>query len=130
MGDSKYIEKAKELRNGAMCPNCAETILMSYAEKLGLSEKHAAKVATNFGGGMKSGSTCGVVTSSMMILGMLGITDPRIVGEFQRRIKENHNGLINCRDLLKANAEAGGEKKPHCDAMILEAMKMLEEYVD
>ena len=82
MGDSKYIEKAKELRNGAMCPNCAETILMSYAEKLGLSEKQAAKVATNFGGGMKSGSTCGVVTSSMMILGMLGITDPRIVGVF------------------------------------------------
>ena len=104
--------------------------MLFRSEKLGLSEKQAAKVATNFGGGMKSGSTCGVVTSSMMILGMLGITDPRIVGEFQRRIKENHNGLINCRDLLKANAEAGGEKKPHCDAMILEAMKMLEEYVD
>lgn len=130
MEESKIIQRAKELRNGAMCPNCAETILMSYAEKLGLSESQAAKFATNFGSGMKSGSTCGVVTSSMMILGMLGVTDPRVIGEFQRRIKENHNGLINCKDLLKANAEAGGQKKTHCDAMIMEAMKMLEEYVE
>lgn len=34
----KHIEKAMQLRSNAMCPNCAETIMMTYAEELGLSE--------------------------------------------------------------------------------------------
>ena len=43
-------------------------------------------------------------------------------------MKENHNGMINCFDLLKANAQAGGQKKPHCDGMIKEAIELIEEY--
>ena len=61
-------------------------------------------------------------------VGALGISDPHIVGEFQRKMKENHNGMINCFDLLKANAQAGGQKKPHCDGMIKEAIELIEEY--
>lgn len=85
-------------------------------------------LGTNFGGGMKSGSTCGAVTGALMVLGALGISDPHIVGEFQRKMKENHNGMINCFDLLRANAQAGGQKKPHCDGMIKEAIELIEEY--
>ena len=54
----KHIEKAMQLRSNAMCPNCAETIMMTYAEELGLSESQMKALGTNFGGGMKSGSTC------------------------------------------------------------------------
>lgn len=128
MEESKNIETAMALRDGALCPNCAETILMTFADKLGLSKEQAKALGTNFGGGMKTGSTCGVVTSSLMVLGALGVTDPRVAAEFQKRIKDNHGGLINCVDLLKANAAAGGQKKPHCDAMIREAIAMIEEY--
>ena len=127
MEQTNYLEKAKKLRSNPMCPNCAETIMMSFADKVGISEEQMAMLGSNFGGGMKSGATCGVVTSSLMILGLLGISDPGIVNEFQRRIKENHNGMINCVDLLRANAQAGGQKKAHCDGMIYEAIKLLEE---
>lgn len=127
MSESKHIEKAMNLRN-TICPNCAETMLMTYADELGLSEEQAAVLGTNFGGGMKTGSTCGAITSGLIVLGALGVNDPRIIGEFQRRIKENHNGLTNCVDLLRANVEAGGQKKPHCDAMICEAIELIEEY--
>ena len=76
MSNSKYIEKAMELRSEPMCPNCAETIMMTFAEDIGLSEDQARALGTNFGGGMKSGSVCGAVTSSLMVLGALGVTDP------------------------------------------------------
>jgi hypothetical protein len=68
------------------------------------------------------------VTSALLVLGALGVTDPKIVGEFQRRVKEKHGGMIDCADLLKANFKAGGQKKPHCDAMICEAIELIEEY--
>ncbi len=64
----KHIEKAMQLRSNAMCPNCAETIMMTYAEELGLSESQMKALGTNFGGGMKSGSTCGAVTGALMVL--------------------------------------------------------------
>ena len=130
MADSKYTEKAMALRSEPMCPNCAETIMMTFAEDMGLSEEQARALGTNFGGGMKSGGVCGVVTSSLMVLGMLGVTEPGTAAGLQRRIKENHGGLINCVDLLRANAEAGGQKKPHCDAMIREAIEIIEEVAE
>jgi C_GCAxxG_C_C family probable redox protein len=124
----KHVEKAMKLRNEVSCPNCAETILQTYSEKLGLSEGLAMALGTNFGGGMKTGGVCGAVSASLMVLGALGITDPAIVGGFQSRIKEKHGGNINCSDLLKANSEAGGKKKPHCDGMIKESIELIEEY--
>lgn len=35
--------------------------------------------------------------------------------------------MINCRDLLRVNAERGGEKMPHCNAMIRECIGYVEE---
>ena len=45
----KHIEKAMQLRSNAMCPNCAETIMMTYADELGLSESQMKALGTNFG---------------------------------------------------------------------------------
>lgn len=127
MEESKHIKKAKELRESMQGYNCAETVLMAFVDEIGLTEEQARRVGTNFGGGMKSGSVCGAVTGAIAVLGMLGITDPKDVGGLQRKVKENHNGMIDCMDLLKANHEAGGEKKAHCDAMVYEAIKLIEE---
>lgn len=127
MEESKHLKRAKELRESAMCPNCAETVLMSFANDLGMTEEELKKIGTNFGGGMKTGSVCGAVTGGIIALGLLGITDPKIVGGFQRSIKENHNGMIDCSDLLRANIEAGGQKKPHCDEMIYEAIRLIDD---
>ena len=35
--------------------------------------------------------------------------------------------MINCKDLLRVNAENGGEKIPHCNAMIRECIGYVEE---
>ena len=44
-----------------------------------------------------------------------------------RKVRNNHGGMINCKDLLRINAENGGEKMPHCNAMIRESIGCVEE---
>ena len=114
---NRHIEKAKELRSPQKCYNCAETIMMAYADDLGLSETQAECLGCNFGGGMKCGGTCGA----------LGVSSPGAVGAFQRTIRDNHNGMTNCADLLRDNALKGGEKKAHCDSMIMESIRLIDE---
>ncbi len=127
----KHIEKAMELRNEVpMCNNCAQTILRVYAKELGLDEDVAAALASNFGGGMKCGSTCGAITAGLMVLGAKGVESPVILNEFRKRIADNHEGMTECADLLRANAVKGGEKKPHCDGMIREAIVLIDELTD
>ena len=125
---NQHIEKAMELRQEVpMVNNCAETILRTYAAELGLDADTAAALATNFGGGMKCGSTCGAITAGLMILGAKGITSPSVLAEFRKRIADNHDGMTNCVDLLRANAQKGGVKKEHCDGMIREAIELIDE---
>ena len=122
---NRHIEKAKELRSPQKCYNCAETIMMAYADDLGLTESQAECLGCNFGGGMKCGGTCGAITGGLMVLGALGVSSPGAVGAFQRTIRDNHNGMTNCADLLRDNALKGGEKKAHCDSMIMESILSL-----
>ena len=35
--------------------------------------------------------------------------------------------MISCKDLLRINAENGGKKMPHCNAMIRECIGYMEE---
>ena len=44
--------------------------------------------------------------------------------------EENHDGMTDCADLLRANAEKGGEKKMHCDNMIKESIEVMDEVMN
>ena len=124
----KHVEKAMALRTKTPLENnCAQTIMRTYAEEIGISEELASCMACNFGGGMKCGGVCGAITGGLMVLGAKGVEDPGMVGVFQRRIKNNHDGMVNCADLLRANAEKGNGKKEHCDAMIVESIELIDE---
>ena len=43
----------------------------------------------------------------LMALGLAGIDSPADANAFCRKIRENHGGLMNCRDLLRRNMEDG-----------------------
>ncbi|MDF1574331.1 MAG: C-GCAxxG-C-C family protein [Bacteroidales bacterium] len=52
--------------------NCAQSVLLSFADDLKYSKELAQKIAAGFGGGMgKQQETCGAVTGAIMVLGML-----------------------------------------------------------
>lgn len=52
--------------------NCAQSVLLSFADDLKYSKELAQKLAVGFGGGMgKQQETCGAVTGSIMVIGLL-----------------------------------------------------------
>ena len=128
---SRYQDMAMDRRSvllpdGKPAYNCCQAVVSVFAEDAGYDEAACMKAATYFRGGMQMGSVCGAVTGSLLALGLAGIDDPQASNELIRMVRENHNGLINCRDLLRVNADNGGEKMPHCNAMIRECIGYVE----
>ena len=124
---SKYINLAMERRrqmtsDGKPAWNCCQAVVSVFAQDAGYDEEACMKAATYFRGGMQMGSVCGAVTGSLMVLGLAGVDDPQAANEIIRNVRQNHHGLIECKDLLRVNAENGGEKMPHCNAMIRECI--------
>lgn len=114
-------DKAKELFLSGY--NCAQSVLLSFADDLKFSKELAQKMAAGFGGGMgKQQETCGAVTGAIMVLGLLkgeevnnndelkataygGVQD--LVREFVASYK-----TTKCRDLIGCdlNTPEGAEK--------------------
>ena len=125
---SPFLTRAQELR-ASTTPhfNCAQSVLVPFAEHAGYTTEQACAFAAAFGGGMQTGNLCGAFTGALMALGVLGIASRPNVTTLTRRMRDNHDGTLLCVDLLRKNAEAGGERKPHCDAMVYEAVSLVEE---
>jgi hypothetical protein len=127
----KNLEKAKVIRNDPdVHYNCAQALLCAFAEDCGLTQEQACGIGANFGSGMKMAGTCGAVTSALMVLGLKGIDDGPTIAAFQRAIRDNHDGCLDCADLLRMNKERGGERKPHCDGMVYEAAELVEKILE
>lgn len=127
-GKSRFLSKAEKLRaDTTRHYNCAQSTLIPFAAEAGLDEETAYRLAANFGAGMKRASVCGAVTGGLMALGLLGIDDGPTVAEYHRRLREAHDGYLDCADLLRINKEKGGERGPHCDGMVYECAALVEE---
>jgi len=52
--------------------NCAQSVVLSFADELKFSKELVLKMAAGFGGGMgKQQETCGAVTGAIMVLGLM-----------------------------------------------------------
>ena len=111
---SLYLDRAKELREDpAVHYNCAQGVLIPFAPVFGVTEEQAYKLAANFGSGMK--------------MGLAGVDDGVTVNLYYAKLRAAHEGFLDCADLLRINKERGGQKKPHCDAMVYECVALVEE---
>lgn len=108
--------------------NCAQAVLMPFAEDMGLTREQAKNVAANFGGGMGCGSVCGAVTGALMALGGLNFP-PEKRTELLRKFQQE-NGTLDCAALLKAAAERGETKKEHCDRMVEQCLNFVCELTE
>ena len=128
MGKSRYLQRAEELRAiTEIHYNCAQSVAVPFADVVGLDEDTMYRMGANFGGGMKMAATCGAVTGALMVLGLAGLDDVEMLKEIYKRVRENHEGFLDCADLLRINAQKGLPKKPHCDAMVYELVEITEE---
>ena len=125
---SKYMEKAQKLRNDPTVHyNCAQAVLVTFADVCGIDEQTAMKMGANFGSGMKMGAVCGTVTGAMMVLGLCGVEDSAGVQSVYRAVRNNHDGDLDCRDLLSKSAAKGIPRKAHCDGLVYELVGYTEE---
>lgn len=90
--------------------NCAQAVLMTYADLLGLTPEQAAMVSVGFGGGMgRLRDHCGAFSAAIMLCGALEGPDGALKEHrtaTYTRVQEVHrrfiarNGTICCADLL------------------------------
>ncbi|KYK33824.1 MAG: C_GCAxxG_C_C family protein [Theionarchaea archaeon] len=90
--------------------NCAESVLLGLSDFLNEPCDCIPRIATGFGGGMKTGSVCGAVSGAVIAIGLhygrktAQDTEKRDlcyerVQEFLSAFKREHQTII-CRDLL------------------------------
>ena len=123
MEETRALREDKEVHY-----NCAQSVLIPFRDVCGLDRETARKLASNLGSGLRHGGTCGTVAAAMLVLGLAGKGAPE-AAEFVRRFREKH-AATDCTSLLqRANAE-GLAKKPHCDALVYEAVETLQEMLE
>ncbi|MBQ9832558.1 MAG: C_GCAxxG_C_C family protein [Clostridia bacterium] len=140
-------EKAQELFKKGY--NCAQAVLLTYAEELGLDEKTAAMISSSFGGGMgRMREVCGAVSGMFMAAGLkYGYSDANekegkakhyaLIQELATRFREK-NGTIICRELLdgieSSHAPIPSERTQHyykkrpCEFLVGDAAEIIGRY--
>lgn len=121
-----HIDKAKELRQQGY--NCAQAVLIPFAQELGLDEATAAKITMGLGSGVGGqGEICGVANAMAMALGLRYAADPKLKGKaaaeahaLTDRFRDCH-GCLRCHDLKAC--------KKDCNTLIFSGVEMLEEHL-
>lgn len=104
-----HREKQAVANFAAGC-NCAQSVLMAYADVLGLTEERAAMLSVGFGGGMgRLRLHCGAFSAAVMLAGALEGEDgakKEHRPQTYARVQEIHrqfvqrNGTVSCAELL------------------------------
>lgn len=129
--------------------NCAQAVLLAYADLIDIDKESLAKIASSFGGGMgRLREVCGAVSGMFMVEGLLhGYSDPSAKDEkmahyanlqaLAAKFKEQ-NGSIVCRELLGGVQSTNPKpdertpeyyKKRPCVELVGMAAEILEEYL-
>lgn len=120
------LEHAKQLRDITdKHYNCAQSVLVPFAQEMGMSEEQAYNLGAHFGSGMRHGSTCGALSGALMVLGAMGYGEQE--AQALLRAFREKNGCMDCAHLLAQAKERGEEKKPHCDRLVCECVQALLE---
>ncbi len=129
---SKTSENAVALHQQGF--NCAQSVLCSLCDQVGLDGTTARAVAGGFGGGLRCGEICGAVSGAVMALGMacpftngadagrkaeIGALTKELAARFQEEF-----GSLRCAELLRA---AGG--KGRCGEYIAFGVQQAEQLI-
>ena len=124
--------------------NCCQAVIGAFCEEAGLELNTALRLANGFGGGVRCGDICGVVSGAVMAIGLKcgfyieGDLEQKAycnkkAYEFIEKFKEA-NGSVTCRELLgvdirspKDHATPQG-KQAHkiCPCLVVSAVNLLE----
>jgi C_GCAxxG_C_C family probable redox protein len=109
--------------------NCAQSVIMAFADEAGIDESTAAKIGNGLGGGVGAqGDICGVVLGMSIVDGLMRSFEASakvnayaatraLTTEFEQR----HAGCRLCRDLKAA-------KQP-CDKLVEDGVEILCQHL-
>lgn len=124
-----YVNHAEQLRNDVTTHyNCAQSVLVAFADKMGYTHDQAFALGAHLGGGARHGSICGALSGALIVLGALGYSDSEargLITAFQARY-----GDTDCRALLRTAAERGEPKNDHCNNLVMAMAAAVEELVE
>ena len=143
----KHADKAVEYFNNNF--NCSQGVFTAFATELGIDEKLALRLGTNFGGGERKGELCGAVAGALMVLGLrCGHCDSndlegkdkayKISEEFMKRFISK-NGSVICRELLGYDLSKDEDMeiirsknlfRSVCPEMVRSAANILDEMIN
>ena len=117
--------------------NCAQIVLCSYAEELGIDEETLFRISEGFRTGMGGMmQTCGAVTAMFMALGLANSsgdlqacdTKPQTMKKVRELAAEfeKKNGSIVCREVKGIDT---GKVLRSCDGCIEDGIRILGEYL-
>lgn len=128
--------------------NCAETVLISMCEYMGIDDPILPRVATAFGGGLAgTQSVCGAITGGLMAIGIYNdrmtggeqLAARRMGADFIKAFKAAE-GALSCRELtgidmsdsaaMKSFRAPGGGHEKVCTACVRWACHYLAAIVD
>lgn len=120
--------------------NCAQAVLMAFADELGEDERVLLTAGAPFGGGIgRLGEVCGTVSGLMLVLSFVrrvDTSDPRAKAALyaeERELAEEFRsraGSIVCRELLAARAnKAEGVRGMSCPELVALAAEIAEERI-
>ena len=129
--------------------NCAQSVVVSFADELDFDRNLGLSISCGFGGGMgRLQETCGAVTGAFMILGThtcnkLSDSKQRKevtyagIQEFSEKFKAIH-GTMNCKSLINCDLrteEGHRYLKEHnlsetvCEKCIIDSIRIIEEII-
>jgi C_GCAxxG_C_C family probable redox protein len=144
---SEVSEAVERFCNGC---NCSQSVLAAYAERYGLDQATAMRIATGLGGGIgRMGGTCGTLTGAALVIGLeMG---PTVQGDqvakdrtykatrhLQKRFIEKH-GSNQCKELLGLDLGVESEYleakesdvfKTRCPNFVETAVSLLNEIIE
>ena len=143
--------KEKEMAYLRQGYNCAQAVVLAFADLTDMDEATLSRMSCSFGGGMgRLREVCGTVTGMFLVTGLLRGYDGAETGEVKAahyaRIQalakefERQNGSIVCRELLalrqkhrddptpEARTEAYYAGRP-CAELVGSAAEILENYL-
>ncbi|MFI3250352.1 MAG: C-GCAxxG-C-C family protein [Eubacteriales bacterium] len=123
-----YLELTKEIQeHDQPHHNCAQVILCTFSEEMGMDYDQAFAMGTHFGAGMRCGGTCGAITGGLMVLGGLDHSSLK-AKQLMMNFQENH-GCTDCKTLLQKSREGDGNPKHHCRDLVREMVSNLETMI-
>jgi len=127
--------------------NCAQSVIVSFADIMELDEEKAIRIASGFGGGMgRMQKTCGAVTGAFMVIGFLRgkvingteVSNEEanaLIQEFSIKFAEKHKST-DCKALIcfDLNSEKGRDEakkadvfNKKCTKFVVTAVELLDD---